>query len=500
MNACPTHPADRGLPALAAHPRAVSIPRAGGTRRALVETPAPETRRVRAAALAILSGCLVLAAPALAQQRQATQHAQPQAQGLALASTAARARQDAAGDAPYALRDALRDALERDPRIRAAGSRVQEAGEDLAEARALRFPTVNFTGGRGYGYNRNEARNIGIYEGDSRTSGLQITQTIWSFGRTVAREREAGALIAAASFGAADTRQLVQSDVAVAYAEQIYTRRILNRRIEFESLVAEQEDSVREQLALGRSDQTQVHEVLRYLHQARAQRIEADTAYRRAQYELAQLTGAIRENLDAESLGALEQKQPGTLDAARAQALEAAPIAGKARQNVVLARSRMEFQRAELWPSLELKLGGSDGYVGQIETRDADAQLMLRMPLFEGGRKFARVRKSRYAMEAAEHDLNASLEQLELNVVVSWNLVSGLAQACEELELSLEDAGEIVAIVEEKLRAGRGTVIDQLEAEEIVAQTDVTLLEKRMELAQARVGLLRTLGVLNPDL
>ena len=426
-------------------------------------------------ALLILTACALLAAPAHAQQ-------------------------NVAGDAPYTLNEALRDALERDPRIRAAGSRVQEAGEEFAEARALRFPTVNLTGGRGYGYNRNEARSLGIYEGDSRTSGLQVTQTIYSFGRIGAREREARAMIAASGFDAEDVRQSVQRDAAVAYAEQIYTRRILNRRIEFENLVAEQETSVREQLELGRSDQTQVHEVLRYLHQARAERIEADTAYRRAQYELARLTGAIRENLDAEGLGMLEQVQPETLDAAKNRGLEGAPIAGKARQNLVVARSRMEFQRSELWPQLELKLGGSDGYVGEIKTRDADAQLMLRMPIFEGGRKFARLRKSRYAMEAAEYDMDADLEQLELNIIVSWNLVNGLAQACEELELSLEDAGEIVSIVEEKLLVGRGTVLDQLEAEEIVAQTDVTLLEKRMELAQARIGLLRTLGTLRPAL
>ena len=419
---------------------------------------------------------------------------------LVLLAAPAWSQQAAAPDAPYTLREALRDALERDPRIRAAGSRMQEAGEEFAEARALRFPTVNFTGGRGYGYNRNEARNLGIYEGDSQSSGLQVTQTLFSFGRIGAREREASAMIAAAGFDAEDIRQSVQRDVAVAYAEQIYMRSILNRRIEFESLVAEQETSVREQLALGRSDQTQVHEVLRYLHQARAQRIEADTAYRRAQYELARLTGAIRENLQADDLGALEQVQPGTLEAARARAREEAPIAGKARQSLAVAQSRMEYQRAELWPSLELKLGGSDGYVGDIKTRDADAQLMLRMPIFEGGRKFARARKARYAMEAAEHDLSADLEQLELNIIVSWNLVEGLAQACEELKRSLEDAGEIVSIVEERLLVGRGTVLNQLEAEEIVAQTDVTLLEKRMELAQARVGLLRTLGILTPSL
>ncbi len=432
------------------------------------------THLLRTTTIAALTACALLTAPAIS--------AQP------------------ASDAPYTLNEALRDALQRDPRIRAAGSRVSEAGEGFAEARSQRFPTVNLTGGRGYGYSRNEARSIGIYEGDSQTSGLEIRQTIYSFGRIGAREREASALIAAAGFDAADTRQSVMTEVAVAYAKQIYNLSILNRRIEFESLVGEQEDSVREQLELGRSDLTQVHEVLRYLHQARAQRIEAETAYQRAQFELAKLTGAIRENLDDEGLTGLQRGLPATLQAARTRGLEGAPIAGKARQNLTVAKSRMEFQSADLWPSLELKLGGGDGYVGQIKTRDADAQLMLRMPIFEGGKKFAQLRKARYAMEAAEYDLDADLEQLELNITVTWNLVNGLAAACLELERSLEDAAEIVSIVEQKLSVGRGTVLDRLEAEEIVANTDVTLLEKRMELAQARVGLLRTLGALTPSL
>ncbi|MXW19440.1 MAG: TolC family protein [Gammaproteobacteria bacterium] len=423
-----------------------------------------------------LAACAVFAAPASAQQ----------AGGV--------------DDAPYSLEQALRDAVQRDPRIRAAGSRVQEAGEEFAEARSLRFPTINVTGGGGWGYNRNEARSIGIYKGNSRTSGLEVKQTIYSFGRIGAREREASALIAAAEYDADDTRQSVLADAAIAYAEQVHRRSILNRRIEFERLVGEQETSVRELLELGRSDLTQMHEVLRYLHQARAQRIEAETAYNRAQSELARLTGDIRENLDAEGLVELERRQPETLAAARTRGMEGAPIAGKARQNLVVADSRMKYQRAELWPSLELKLGGGDGYVGEIKTRDADVQLVLSMPLFEGGRKFAALRKARYAREAAQYDLDADMEQLELNISVSWNLVNGLARACLELERSLEDAAEIVSIVEEKLRAGRGTVLDQLEAEEIVAETDVTLLEKRIELAEARVGLLRNIGGLSPSL
>ena len=436
----------------------------------------PLDRGRPALALATLAACALLTTPASAQQ----------AAGI--------------DDAPYSLEQALRDAVQRDPRIRAAGSRVQEAGEEFSEARSLRYPTVNLTGGGGWGYNRNEARSIGIYEGNSRTSGLEVKQTIYSFGRIGAREREASALIAAAEFDADDTRQSVLADAAIAYAEQVHRRRILNRRIEFERLVGEQETTVREQLALGRSDLTQMHEVLRYLHQARAQRIEAETAYNRAQSELARLTGELRENLDAEGLVDLQRRQPPTLAEARTLGLEGAPIAGKARQSLVVADSRMKFQRAELWPSLDLKLGGGDGYVGEIKTRDADVQLVLSMPLFEGGRKFAALRKARYARDAAQYDLDADLEQIELNIVVSWNLVNGLARACLELERSLEDAAEIVSIVEERLRAGRGTVLDQLEAEEIVAETDVTLLEKRIELAAARVGLLRNIGSLTPSL
>ena len=104
-------------------------------------------------------------------------------------------------------------------------------------------------------------------------------------------------------------------------------------------------------------------------------------------------------------------------------------------------------------------------------TRDADAQLMLRMPLFEGGKKFALLRKARYAKEAAEYDLDADLEQLRTqhHGILEPGRRPGQAPAWN-WSGRWTTPPRSLSIVEEKLRVGRGTVLDRLEAEEIVAE------------------------------
>ena len=70
---------------------------------------APPSAPAFTTALLALAACALLAGPAPASAQQGPGGA----------------------DAPYTLNEALRDAVRRDPRIRAAGSRVQEAGEEF---------------------------------------------------------------------------------------------------------------------------------------------------------------------------------------------------------------------------------------------------------------------------------------------------------------------------------------------------------------------------------
>ena len=226
---------------------------------------------------------------------------------------------DAGGGAEaggYALSAAFRDALARDARVQAAEGRVAQARERLEEVKSGRRPSFTMTGNGGYAYNRNDARVLSVYEGRSLRAGLRISQNLYSFGRLRGRLRQAEAEIAETEYAAGEVRQEVLAEVAQSFAEQSFRERILERRRSFEELVGQLERSARERVGHGTLDRTELHEILRRLHRARAERIEAASHYRVARARLARLTGADRETLAATSLARLEAAAPPALEEA----------------------------------------------------------------------------------------------------------------------------------------------------------------------------------------
>ena len=191
----------------------------------------------------------------------------------------------------YTLSQALLDALARDPRVQAAENRVAEARERLAEVYGSRRPSLTLSGNTGYAYNRNQARVTSIYEGHSSRGGLKFNQDLYTFGRVKGREQRALAEISEAEYALEEVRQEVLADVARAFSEQLFRKRILESRRAFEKLLGDLEDSARRRIELGTLDRTELFEVLRRQHQAKALRIEANSRYRVARAQLARLTG-----------------------------------------------------------------------------------------------------------------------------------------------------------------------------------------------------------------
>ncbi|MXY30661.1 MAG: TolC family protein, partial [Gammaproteobacteria bacterium] len=196
----------------------------------------------------------------------------------------------------YNLSGAFLDTVERDARIHAAQNRVAEARERLTEANSMRRPSLTVSGIVGYSHNRSEARFTQVYEGESYRGRLNFAQNLYTFGRLAGRQRRAEAEIAEAEYAFEQTRQEVLAEVARAFSEQLFRERIYESRRDFENLLGDLEGTARSRIELGTLDRTELFEVLRRLHQAKAQRIEAHSRYRVARAQLARLTGSDHES------------------------------------------------------------------------------------------------------------------------------------------------------------------------------------------------------------
>ena len=398
----------------------------------------------------------------------------------------------------YSLTQAFRDALARDARLQAAENRVAEARERLREVASSQLPSLSVRGNTGYAYDRNQARVTSVYEGHSTRGSLQLSQNLYTFGRLQGRRRQAEAQLAEAEYAAEEIRQLTLSEVAESFGEQIFRERILERRRAFEGLVGELEQAARNRLELETLDRTRLHQILRRLHEARAERIEAEARYRVARARLAQLTGANRPDLAPTSLLELEAATPTTLEDALSLADRQSPAVARARQRVESAAGNLAFRKAELWPTLSLEVDARIGNVGEINTRDVSGGVNLAMPLYEGGLKRSQLRGARLAMETAQRELTAQRETVDIEVRSNWNLLEGLSTAVQEFRAAADDMREVVALTESKLEAGRGTLIQQVEAQQSALQVEVNTLDGQLRLLQTRVALLESLAGLSP--
>ena len=398
----------------------------------------------------------------------------------------------------YTLSQAFLDTLTRDARVQAAENRVAEARERLVEVNTSRRPSLTITGNTGYSHNRSEARVRQTYEGHSYRGRLQLNQNLYTFGRLEGRQRRAEAEIAEAEYAFEEVRQEVLAEVARAFSEQLLRERIYESRRDFEKLLVELEDIARRRIEQGSLDRTELFEVLRRLHQARAQRIEANSRYRVARAQLARLSGSSHDVLAPTSLAGLELATPANLDYALNQAEIQSPSLLRARMRLEAAEGELDFRKAELWPTLSLEVNASAGHVGPIDTRDIVGGVNLSVPMYEGGLKRSQLRGARLAVETARRDLSAERDQVNIDVRSNWDLLQGLIHSLREFEGAVTEMEEVIELTGSKLDIGRATFVQHIEARQSALDVEFDMLDSRLRLEETRIALLRLLAELTP--
>jgi outer membrane protein TolC len=179
-----------------------------------------------------------------------------------------------------------------------------------------------------------------------------------------------------------------------------------------------------------------------------------------------------------------------------------------ARANPDLARSRAladaadararAVSRADL-PTLSGVAGiGSDWPVAPESDRYTfwNAGLLLRVPIFSGGRATFEAASARASAEAARARIDATGRQVQLDVWTSWQALRTAARRGQTARDLLASATEGVEVANGRYREGVGSILDLLSsqsalesarAEEILARTDWLLGLARLARATGRL-------------
>lgn len=422
---------------------------------------------------------------------------------------------------PLSLEQAVQLALERNPRLRAAGDEADAARARVDQARSPYLPRVDFSQGFTRGNNpvyvfgtlltqrQFTAANFAL-PGLNAPAPLNNFQTrfdgqwmLYDFGRTRSRVRGARHLSTAQDYRTEQERQDLILRVVRAYQSVLVAREHLAAaRKAVESAVAN-EARVRSLEQAGLVVASDLLSAQVHTAAMREREIRAANQIDIARATLGHETGLGPDSL-REPAGPLAEPQAPALSLEEYEkfALAERPALRAAELEQQAAKSNTAASRSEFTPRLSMfasferdaeTLGGSSGTNWVAGAR-------FDVNLYAGGADKARLAEARAQQRAVENQVEWFRSGVRLEVRQSYLETRAAQQRVQVMQHTSEQAAESLRILQNRYDAGLAGITDLLRAQVAALDARTAYLAALHDGQVARAQLERAAGRLTPDL
>jgi outer membrane protein len=165
------------------------------------------------------------------------------------------------------------------------------------------------------------------------------------------------------------------------------------------------------------------------------------------------------------------------------------------------ARFNIETIRGELLPTVDFEANYAkrfDPSPGQIkELEDTTVTGRLTVPFYSGGEVEARVRQAKQTHIQRLQEIEQARTEVQAQVVTAWSQLQA-AKAAVESDLVAVTANKVaLAGVREEEKVGQRTLLDVLNAEQELLNSEVTLVTDRRNVVVASYTVVAAIGRLN---
>jgi outer membrane protein TolC len=422
---------------------------------------------------------------------------------------------EAAAISPTAvtLPNAIAFALTNNHRLRSARAAIERALGQEQVAFAPFLPQVDFFAQSGIASGTFAPGTPGpvgfiLADGTGTRSYVQaelgLQWTLYDFGRTGGRYRQAIARERITQLQLTRAEQTVAFDVATAYLDVLLA--VASRRVQVEAVrraeVVLQDTAARREGGVALKDdvlraQVQLSETREALVLARQREWDALARLNNAMGRNAAVPLEVIDPADGTDLQSVPPRPP--LPTALAGLLEQAaalrPEVALARQAVAAAQEGRQAARAEFLPRIYARAaaGRTDGQ-NVITGWQEGAGLHMEAPLYAGGRHRGELRSADAEIEAAVADAQTILDGISLQVNLAYR---GVVSAQERIDLArpaVEQSAEALRIVRQRYRAGTATPTDIIDAETTATRAEQRYVSARIEYLSALARLAYVTG------
>ena len=397
------------------------------------------------------------------------------------------------------LQEALAAAYEANAQLNAQRARLRATDEQVPQALSGYRPTVRAFSEVGPRFQDSNQQSI-IGQEDhvlfGRTYGASIEQPLYRGGQTAAAVRGAENTVRAERSRLDSIEQTVLLNAATAYSDVYRDQAVLELNIRNEQRLARQLEATRDRFQVGEVTRTDVSQAEARLARATADRISAEGALAASRATFRNIVGMVPGVLERPPL---PRELPASLADANAIATDNNPNVTTAEFQERSALDGIDQVRGELWPTVSLI--GRVQRAEEVSRRDsrlnsADALVNLQVPLYQAGAVYSRLRQQRQIAAEQRRLLDQSQRDAVEDATRAWNAVETANAAIGSFEKQVEANRIALDGVEREAEVGARTVLDVLDAQQELLDSQVSLVRAQRDQVVAAFQLKAALGVL----
>ncbi len=374
-------------------------------------------------------------------------------------------------------------ALKNDPRLRAADYRREAAGENKKQAWAGLLPSLSGSASmtRGSSQTSIAGNEISDTDTDNESYALTLRQSLYDQANYENLDLARGQISQAeAVYASAFQDFLVR--VASSYFVVLTNIDGVTFAEAEEKAFQRQFEQAEQRFEVGLTAVTDVHEARASYDNARARAIVARNDLADAKEALRELTGQYFEQYDKlQEVLPLVEPDPVNPEDWVQLALTNSPVVQSARAGLEIADSNMRLQRTGHFPTLDLVAQYSDFTNNKFIIRDdfqqpigstslgvedATIQLLLTVPIYQGGLVSSRTRQARYLLDATGEDLDDTQRATVRQTQNAYRGVLGSIQEVQAFGQALISAESALEATQAGFEVGTRTIVDVLIAEQ----------------------------------
>jgi TolC family type I secretion outer membrane protein len=403
------------------------------------------------------------------------------------------------GVAPAAaqtLQEALVSAYLTNSELEAQRSALRATDELVPQALSGWRPTIAIEGDA-FANNRETANGASDTSAFNTTrSSIALDQELYSGGETVANTERAERLVRAERARLLAIEQSVLLDATTVYSNLLAAQAVLDFAIQNESRLRRQLQATQDRFDVGEVTRTDVAQSDARLSGAIADRVTAEG-------DLAAAQADFRRVINQEP-GPLVVPEPvAILPATEPEAQQLAeagnPNIAVAEYDLAAARSDVDVALSALLPRLSVRgeLTYTDDPTPALDhQRDATIGASLRVPLYQGGGEYARVRQTKQIVRQRQDDLETAYRAVRNEVTSAWQAFVTATTQIDSRRAQVQANEIAVEGSRQEALVGQRTTLDVLDQESDLFLSQVDLVRARRDQIVASYRLKAAVGEL----